>query len=74
LTKGNVAKGYYLRMFKLLTVVRKNKCEKNVKKCENNVEKCGSCLLPLKACRATTPGKQKKKRLFTAPLYTTTRR
>jgi hypothetical protein len=30
---------YYLRMFKLLTVVRKNKCEKNVKKCENNVEK-----------------------------------
>ena len=38
------------------------------------LKKCGSCLLPLKACRATTPGKQKKKRLFTAPLHTTTRR
>ena len=30
---------YSLRMFVQLTVVRKNKCEKNVKKCENNVEK-----------------------------------
>ncbi len=29
-------------MFKLLTVVRKNKCEKNVKKCENNVD--AACL------------------------------
>ena len=28
------------------------------------LKKCGSCLLPLKACRATTPGKQKEKRLF----------
>jgi hypothetical protein len=38
------------------------------------LKKCGSCLLPLKAWRATTPGKEKKKRLFTAPLHTTTRR
>ena len=38
------------------------------------LKKCGSCLLPLKAWRATTPGKQKKKRLFTAPLHTAKRR
>ena len=58
-------------MFVQLTVARKNKCEKNVK---IMLKKCGSCLLPLKACRVTTPGKQKKKRLFTAPLHTVIRR
>ena len=30
---------YYLRIFVQLTVVRKNKCEKNAKQCEKNVEK-----------------------------------
>ena len=37
------------------------------------MKKCCSRLLPLKADRATASGKQKKKRLFTAPLHTVTR-
>ena len=58
-------------MFVQLTVARKNKCEKNVK---IMLKKCGSCLLPLKAWLHTTSDKQKKKRLFTAPLHTAIRR